>query len=169
MISEEKINEFRSDYNTLGEMMQQNMPERANRVIGCFKKGIVPALQFIGWEALKKEDIPHNIADNGIFIEFEIDFKNKSVEVFRSGHIWLSREEQKATYLAMTCMKRLAKGRGVKWFRKQKFKDIHDLYIRMRKFYDNMMEIVEEYTGGYPYKQGIGWVDASMNKQKDIA
>ena len=65
----------------------------------------------------------------------------------------------------MTSMKNLAKGRGLSWFRKQKFKDINDLYRRLRKFYDNMMDVVNEYTGGYPYKQGIGWVDPSKNEK----
>ena len=62
-------------------------------------------------------------------------------------------------------MKNLAKSRGLSWFRKQKFKDINDLYRRLRKFYDNMMDVVNEYTGGYPYKQGIGWVDPSKNEK----
>ena len=27
------------------------------------------------------------------------------------------------------------------------------------------MGCVEEYTGGYPYKQGIGWIDPQMNEK----
>lgn len=165
MINENLINQFRADFNALGDMMANNMPERANHVIGNFSVGLCPNLQFIGWEALKNEDMPNGIKENGIHILFEIDFEKKSVEVFQSGHIWLSKEEQKATYLAMTGMKNLAKERGLGWFRKQKFKDINDLYKRLRKFYDNMMDIVNDYTGGYPYKQGIGWVDPSKNEK----
>ena len=165
MISKNLINQFRTDFNALGDMMVNNMPERANHVIGNFSVGLCPNRQFIGWEALKKEDLPHGIKENGIHILFEIDFEKKSVEVFQSGHIWLSKEEQKATYLAMTGMKNLAKARGLRWFRKQKFKDINDLYKRLRQFYDNMMGVVNDYTGGYPYKQGIGWVDPSKNEK----
>ena len=165
MTKEETINQYRADFNALGVMMVNNMPKRADHVVGNFSVGICPSLQFIGWEALKNEDIPYHIKENGIYIIFEIDFATKSVEVFQSALINLCRDEQKATYLAMTSMKNLAKGRGLSWFRKQKFKDINDLYRRLRKFYDNMMDVVNEYTGGYPYKQGIGWVDPSKNEK----
>lgn len=165
MTSESTINQYRADFNALGDKMVNDMPERADHVIGNFSVGLCPNLQFIGWEALKNKDIPYGIKENGIHIIFEIDFEKKSVEVFQSGHIYLCREEQKATYLAMTGMKNLAKSRGLGWFRKQKFKDINDLYKRLRKFYDNMMSIVNDYTGGYPYKEGIGWVDPSKNEK----
>ena len=164
MTKEERINQYRADFKALGDMMVNNMPERADHVIGNFSVGLCPELQCIGWEALKNEDMPHNIKEKGIYIIFKIDFAQIAVVIFQSGFIYLCRDEQKATYLAMTGMKNLAKCRGLSWFRKQKFKDINDLYRRLRKFYDNMMDIVNEYTGGYPYKQGIGWVDPSKNK-----
>lgn len=163
MLNETLINEYRNEFNSLGEMMLNDMPSRADHVLGKFSVGLCPNMQFIGWEALKNEDMPNGIKENGIHLVFKIDFAEKSVEVFQSGHIWLSKDEQKATNLAMVGMKRLLKTRGCGWFRKQKYKDISDLYNRMRKFYDKAMEIVAEYTSGYPYKQGIGWVDPSMN------
>ena len=158
------IDQFRNDFNKLGEMMVNNMPDRADHVLGNFSVGLCPELQFIGWEALKHEDIPNNIPENGVYIYFKIDLIKKEVEVHLHGHVYLSREEQDATYLAMTSLKKIAKGRGIKWFRKQKYKDIEDLYKRMSTFYSNVMAAVNDYTGGYPYKQGIGWVDPSKNK-----
>lgn len=163
--STEMINEYKEKFNALGEMMANNLPKYANHVLGNFSVGLCPELQFIGWEALKNEDLPNGIKENGIHVVFEIDFEKKSVEVFRSGHIWLSRDEQKATNLAMVGMKRLVTTRGGKWFRKQKFKDINDLYKRICKFYDSVMEIVDNYTNGYPYKQGNGWVNPSLNQK----
>ena len=87
MTKEETINQYRADFNALGVMMANNMPKRADHVVGNFSVGICPSLQFIGWEALKNEDIPYHIKENGIHIIFEIDFATKSVEVFQSGFI----------------------------------------------------------------------------------
>ena len=165
MTTENKINEYKANFNALATLMQDNMPTRANHVIGRYNVGLCPELQFIGWEALDVKDLPNNIDMNGIFIYFEIDFEKKSVEVHSSGHIYLCKEESKATYLAMTGFKKLCLARGCKWFRKQKFKDINDLYKRIATFYNNVMEVVNEYMGGYPYKQGIGWTNPAMNEK----
>lgn len=159
-----KIEQYRTDFYTLAELLVNNMPKYADHIIGNFTKGLCPSMQFIGLEALKHSDIPHNIPQNGVYIYFTIDFEEKSVEVHSSGHIYLSNEESKATYLAMTDLKQLTKMRGGKWMRKAKFKDINDLYKRISTFYVSVMEIVNEYTQGYPYKQGIGWRDKSLNK-----
>lgn len=161
--NENAKNAFRADYEALASMLQNNMPKYADHLLGGFKIGLCPYMQFIGIEALKREDLPNNIAENGIYIQFKIDMADKTIEVHSWGHIYLSKEEQKATYLAMTGIKNVAKARGTKWFRKQKYKDITDLYNKIVKFYENVMQSVEDYTGGYPYKQGIGWVDPSKN------
>ncbi|MDE5888728.1 MAG: hypothetical protein K2H20_01780 [Bacilli bacterium] len=163
MTTENKINEYKDNFNALASLMQNNMPIHANHIIGNYNAGLCPELQFIGWEALDRKDLPNNIEQNGIFIYFEIDFERMSVEVHSTGHIWLSRDEQKATNLAMTGLKRLCLARGCKWFRKQKYKDINDLFKRISTFYNDVMNVVNEYTGGYPYKQGIGWTDPKLN------
>lgn len=164
MFSENIISKFRNDFNTLGGLMADNLPKRADHVIGRFSVGLCPEMQFIGWEALSHKDMPNGINENGIYIRFQIDLIEKSVEVFDCGSIYLSREEQKATYLAMASIKDIARARGVKWLRKQKYKDVADLYSRIKKFYDNAMEAVNDYTQGYPYKQGIGWVYPKWKK-----
>lgn len=160
---EEVKNAFRSEYNELTAMIHSNMPKYADHLLGGFRNGLCPYMQYVGIEALKTEDIPNNIDMNGIYIQFCIDMLDKTVEAHSWGHIYLSKEEQKATYSAMTGIKNVAKARGVKWFRKQKYKDIKDLYNKITKFYTNALQAVENYTGGYPYKQGIGWVDPSKN------
>ena len=88
-----------------------------------------------------------------------------TIEVGDCGHIYLSKEEQKATYLAMTNIKKLCKARKVKWHRKYTYKNVEDLIKHITVFYERVMECVEEYTGGYPYKQGNGWTDPQMNKE----
>ena len=51
--------------------------------------------------------------------------------------------------------------KGGKKFRKQGFKDMADLFKRMETYYKNVMQAVTEYTGGYPYKNGIEKAEAA--------
>ena len=150
--------QIQDEFSTLKSKLENCLPKYANHIIGTYNERLCPEIQFIGIEALKPQDIPYNISENGVYIRFKIDFINKSVEVFTYGHVYLSREEQDATNLAMASIKRIAVARNVKWFRKQKYKSIDDLYKRITDFYERAMSAVNDYTQGYPFKQGIGWV-----------
>lgn len=160
----ELASSLKADYTEIYTKLRDNLPKYADHILGAFSS-FCPFLQHITIEALKPEDLPNNISQNGIFISFKIDLMNHTIEVGDSGHIYLSREEQKATYLAMTNIKKLCKARKVKWHRKYTYKSIEDLIKHITAFYERVMECVEEYTGGYPYKQGNGWTDPQMNEK----
>lgn len=120
--------------------------------------GFCPYLLFVRFDALDPKDWDNGIADNSIYIDFKIDLYNKKVEVHSSGHIYLSPFD-KATiqykYLAMKSMQQVLADNGGKKFRKQSYKNMADLYTKMEKYYKEVMKEVMDYTGGYPYKQGI--------------
>ena len=125
--------------------------------------GFCPYIIFVRLDALKREDWPNNIAGNSIFIDFEIDFFNKKVEVHQSGHVYLSPYDKttpKYKYLAMKSMQDVLVDNGGKKFRKQGYKDMKDLANKMQKYYKEVMTAVIDYTGGYPYKQGIKKAEA---------
>lgn len=130
----------------------------AKKVYGNWNTGFCPEMQWIRLDALNPENWPNNISDNSIFIEFKFDLAAKKLEVSRTGHIWLSPSD-KATdrykYLAMKSMTNVAEDMGKKKFRKSKFKNADDAVKKMNDYYNMVMECVEKYTGGYPYKQGI--------------
>lgn len=112
-----------------------------------------PELQYIRMDMLKKEDWPNHIADNSIYIMYEIDMRAKTVEVSRCGHIYLSDEDSKKLYFAMCSMKQAHKAIGGKWFRHTKYKSAADLAKKMVSFYNTVKQTMEEVTAGYPYKQ----------------
>jgi len=119
--------------------------------------GFCPYIIYVRMDALKKEDWPNRIAENSIYIDFEIDLYNKKVSVFRSGSVWLSPYDKttpKYKYLAMKSMQNVLVDNGGKKFRKQNYKDMKDLANKMQKYYAQVMEAVNDYTDGYPYKQG---------------
>ena len=126
--------------------------------------GFCPYLRFVKFDALDKNDYPNGIAENSIFITFEIDLFNKKVEVHTNGCVWLSPKDKttpKYKYLAMKSMQDVLVDKGGKKFRKQSFKDMPDLFKRMETYYKNVMQAVTEYTGGYPYKNGIEKAEAA--------
>lgn len=112
-----------------------------------------PELQYIRMDMLKEEDWPHNIADNSIYIEYKINMDEKTVEIFRYGHIYLSDKDSKKSYLAMCSMKHAHQAIGGKWFRRTKYKSAADLAKKMVAFYNSVKQTMEEVTNGYPYKQ----------------
>ena len=119
--------------------------------------GFCPYIIFVRLDALKREDWPNNIAENSIYIDFEIDLYNKKVSVFRSGSVWLSPYDKttpKYKYLCMKSMQNVLVDNGGKKFRKQTYKDMNDLAKKMQQYYAQVMEAVNDYTDGYPYKQG---------------
>ena len=112
-----------------------------------------PELQYIRMDMLKGEDWPNNIAENSIFIEYKINMDEKTVEVSTCGHIYLSDEDSKKSYLAMCSMKQAHQAIGGKWFRRTKYKSSADLAKKMVAFYNSVKQTMEEVTTGYPYKQ----------------
>ena len=112
-----------------------------------------PELQYIRMDMLKKEDWPNHIADNSIYIMYEIDMRAKTVEVSRYGHIYLSDEDSDKSHLAMCSMKHAHQAVGGKWFRRTKYKSAADLAKKMITFYNSVKQTMEEVTDGYPYKQ----------------
>lgn len=119
--------------------------------------GFCPYIIFVRLDALKREDWPNNIAENSIYIDFEIDLYDKKVSVFRSGSVWLSPYDKtlpQYKYLCMKSMQNVLVDNGGKKFRKQSYKDMKDLANKMQQYYAQVMEAVNDYTDGYPYKQG---------------
>lgn len=109
-------------------------------------------LQFVKLDGLDEKDWPNGIAENSIFVEFELDLHKNTVEVFRCGHIYLTPNDQKKTYLAMCSMKKAHLANGGKWFRRQSFKDADDLAKKIQKFWLSVFETLNTVTNGYPYK-----------------
>lgn len=157
---ENNVNKMRDLFNEVKSLLSEN--KVCERVLGNFST-FYPSIQYIILDALQEKDVPHNIQENSIRIEFKIDLLEKKVEATRWGHVYLSEQESKETYLVMCSMKNIAEARGVKWFRKQGFKDAKDLQKKMNAFYIAVMEKVNDYTNGYPYKQGIGYVNPNRN------
>ena len=112
-----------------------------------------PELQYIRMDMLKEEDWPNHIDDNSIYIEYKINMDEKTIEIFCCGHIYLSDEDSKKSYLAMCSMKQAHQAIGGKWFRRSKYKSAADLAKKMVTFYNSVKQTMEEVTEGYPYKQ----------------
>lgn len=130
----------------------------AHHVDANFHKGFAPYLQYVRLDALDPKDYPHNINDNSIFLEFQIDLMSNKVELFQQGHIYLSPSDRegKYRYLAMKSMVMAHVDLGGKKFRKSKFKNMTDLANKIEKYYKDVMQSVKTYTNDcYPYKQGV--------------
>ena len=117
-----------------------------------------PYMCFIRIDALDKKDYPNNISDNSIFIDIKIDFQEGKFELFRGGHIWISPKDRKTPqykHYAMRGMFDIAEEKGTKKLRKSKHKDNETTAKKIASYFNEVMKAVKEYTGGYPYKQGI--------------
>lgn len=120
--------------------------------------GYCPYLCFIRIDALLEKDYPHNISDNSIYIDYEIDFNENKFEVFKVGHVYLSPKDLKTDkykYLCMKSMSNILVDKGGKKMRKTKHKDNKTTAKKMADYFNEVMNAVIEYTGGYPYKEGI--------------
>ena len=148
---------YRVEFEQIKNRLENNMPKYAKRIIGNYTK-LYPRSQTIWIDALNKEDVPSNIAENSVYISFHIDLNENTFETFRCGCVWLTPEEQKQTYMSMASLKDIAKARGVKWLRKSKYKSVDDVCNKISKFYDEVLKAVDDYTQGYPFKQGVGFV-----------
>lgn len=117
--------------------------------------GFCPYMQFVRLDALNKEDWPHNIDMNSVYICFCINHKENKVEIHSFGHVYLNeadKQSEKYKYYAMKSIQQVYVDEGGKKFRKSKFKTEKDLCKKMLDYFDNVMVEVEKYTGGYPYK-----------------
>lgn len=114
-----------------------------------------PYMQFVRLDALNKEDYPHGIDMNSVYICFCVNHKENKVEVHTNGHVDISEKDKQTERYKYLCMKSIQQvyvDEGGKKFRKSKFKSEKDLCKKMLDYFDNVMVEVEKYTGGYPYK-----------------
>lgn len=117
-----------------------------------------PYMQFVRLDALNKEDYPHGIDMNSVYICFCINHKENKVEIHSFGHVYLNeadKQSEKYKYYAMKSIQQVYVDEGGKKFRKCKFKDAKDLCEKMLNYFNTIMVEVEKYTEGYPYKEGI--------------
>lgn len=116
------------------------------------------------------KNYPNGIEENAIRFIYRFFFNTSTLE-YSPGHamIWLSPydKENDYKYHAMRSADNLAKECGTGRFRKSKAKDEADVAVKIAKHLNKVMDIVNTYTGGYPYKEGIidtSIVDAYSNK-----
>lgn len=154
------------------ELMQERQDEFAKAVTLIkggdikFAKRIIidngrlcPWLKFIVIDSLDEKDHPHGIADNSVYLSFKVDIIEKKVEIFQSGHVYISKADKELyprdKYLACHSMLNISKRNGVKPMRKSSYKNEKDLANKVKKAFEAIMEQVNDYTNGYPYKEGI--------------
>ena len=116
---------------------------------------LCPYMQFVRLDALNKEDYPHGIDRNSVYIDFCVNHKENKVEIHSLGSVYLDeadKQSEKYKYYAMKSIQQVYVDEGGKKFRKSKFKTEKDLCKKMLDYFDNVMVEVEKYTGGYPYK-----------------
>ena len=116
---------------------------------------LCPYMQFVRLDALNKEDYPHGIDRNSVYIDFCVNHKENKVEIHSLGCVYLDeadKQSEKYKYYAMKSIQQVYVDKGGKKFRKSKFKTEKDLCKKMLDYFDNVMVEVEKYTGGYPYK-----------------
>ena len=153
---EKNLEYYREQCQEIANMIANEVTDAKSVKIDC--GGFCPYLCFIRIDALDKKDYPHNISDNSIFIDIKIDFQENKFELFRGGHIWLSPKDKKTPQfkcLAMRGMFDIAEEKGVKKMRKTKHKDNKTTANKIALYFNEVMKAVKEYTGGYPYRQGI--------------
>lgn len=117
-----------------------------------FQKGLCPYMQWVRISALAPEDEP-GISHNGMYVIIKIMLNEQKAEIFDFGHIWLTKEDQKASYLAMCGANKAVKAVGGKWMKKQAYKNPEDLAGKISKFWAGFIECLDKATEGYPYKQ----------------
>lgn len=114
---------------------------------------LYPEVQYVTLDALRPDDWPNGIAENSVYVTFGIDMAMMTVECASCGHIWLTDEDKRKSYLAMCSIKKAHKAIGKTWMRKSKFKNTEDLAKKIDKFWSSVLETLDEVTGGYPYKE----------------
>lgn len=153
---EKNLEYYKEQCQEIADMISNEVIDAKQVQISC--GGFCPYMCFIRIDALDKKDYPHNISDNSIFIDIKIDFQEGKFELFRSGHVWLSPKDLKTErykYLCMKSMINVLVDKGGKKFRKSVHKDNKTTAKKIASYFNEVMKAVKEYTGGYPYKQGI--------------
>lgn len=111
-----------------------------------------PYIQHFTLWFTKKEDIPA-ISENGMYLQFNINMKEKSIEVSRTGCIELSKEDKDKCYLYGCGLKEVHTHLGKKWMRKSRYKTEKDCADKMTNFFNDCLNTLERATEGYPYKK----------------
>ena len=117
-----------------------------------------PEIQFVRFDSLEKKDYPNGIDMNSIYITFEVNHKEKKIKLHSCGHVYLSPSDLKTDkyrYHAMKSIIDVYKDLGGKIFFYFSFKTEKDAAKKMFAYYTAVMESVNLYTNGYPYKKGV--------------
>lgn len=105
----------------------------------------------------KECDYPHNQLANAIVFRFDsISEKNDKMDLAWFPHFNLSPYDKANEYkhFAMRSVKDLGKECKVN-FRKFDMKDEKNIVEKLAKYLNSIMEVIQVYTGEYPYKDGI--------------
>ncbi len=139
-------------YKQYFETLKDKFKKEGINATGTFRKTFGDYdSQWIRLSYLKPEDEP-DIAGNGMYLLFDIDFKDRVIELKQNGHIYLTKEDQRKSNLAMTGIKNLYKKEGKPYFRKTRYKSIDDCAKKILSFYNSTKELLDKYSEGYPYK-----------------
>ena len=95
-----------------------------------------PYIQHFTLWFIKKEDIPA-ISENGMYLQFTINMKEKSIEVSRMGCIELTNEDKDKCYLYGCGLKDVHTHLGKKWMRKSRYKTAKDCADKMTNFFND--------------------------------
>lgn len=139
-------------YKQYFETLKDKFKKEGINATGTFRKTFGEYnSQWIRLSYLKPEDEP-DIAANGMYLIFDIDFNSRVIELKDNGHIYLTKEDQHKSNLAMTGIKNLYKKEGKPYFRKTRYKSIDDCAKKILSFYNSTKELLDKYSEGYPYK-----------------
>ena len=139
-------------YKQYFETLKDKFKKEGINATGTFRKTFGEYnSQWIRLSYLKPEDEP-DIAANGMYLIFDIDFNDRIIELKDNGHIYLTKEDQHKSNLAMTGIKNLYKKEGKPYFRKTRYKSIDDCAKKILAFYNSSKELLDKYSEGYPYK-----------------
>lgn len=112
-----------------------------------------PEWQRVTIRFTRLEDCENGIPENGMYVTFALKFTVNVFEVSGYGHIWLTKADAEKSFLCMCGLKNAWKATGRSWPRKSKFKTEEDLAARIAKICGTALEVLDETTEGYPYKQ----------------
>lgn len=146
---ESECAEYAPQFENLIEMLKQKAVAFVRGKFGSFG----PHLQYIRLDMVAAKDWVNSISDNSVYIDFQINMQDKTIEASRCGHIWLTDEDRKKSYLCMCSVKQAHTAQGGKWMRKSKYKTLEDAAAKMVKFYNDIYMNIDAATGGYPFKQ----------------
>ena len=154
--------ETKEDYDA-NERMIEECRERFGRLNGCLNGLGLKNMAGFGefgpqWQRVlirftRLEDCFNGIWQNGMYLKFKVDFEAGTFEVCDYGHIYLTKSDSERSYLCMCGLKNAWKATGRPWPRKSKFKTEEDMAERISKICKTAVEVLDETTEGYPYKQ----------------